>query len=297
MEFAQNRIMLADGAVGTELMKLGLTQGKSTAEWNLLEPDLVRKVAASYVEAGSEMVLTNTFGANRFQLEQYGLVSKLRAINKTGAEIVREAVTGPESGGRKVFVSGCLGPSGKLFVMGEVSEEELFEVFSEQVQALKEGGADHITIMTMTDVGEMEIAVRAAAASGLPVIASMTYEYQNGEYRTIMGNTPAEAVHAAVAAGASVVGANCGGGLDSYVKLAPVLRRLTELPVYIKGNAGLPELENGKPVYRMSPETFVSYAPKLLEEGVTIIGGCCGTGPEYIKKLKLVVDQWNSGKS
>jgi methionine synthase I (cobalamin-dependent) len=148
----------------------------------------------------------------------------------------------------------------------------------------------------MTDVGEMEIAVRAAAASGLPVIASMTYEYHNGEYRTIMGNTPEEAVQAAVAAGASAVGANCGGGLDGYVKLAPVLRRLTELPIYIKGNAGLPELENGKPVYRMTPETFVSYAPKLLEDGVTIIGGCCGTGPEYIKKLKLVVDQWNSRK-
>ncbi|GHV85656.1 homocysteine S-methyltransferase [Spirochaetia bacterium] len=280
--------MLADGAVGTELMKLGLAPGESTAAWNLSNPDSVRQVASAYAALGSEMVLTNTFGANRFQLERYGLVPKVREINRTGAELVREA-----SGG-KALVSGCLGPSGKLLVMKEISEADLYESFAEQVEAQKEGGADLFTVMTMTDAGEMAVAVKAAAASGLPVIASMTYEYHNGQYHTIMGNTPEEAVKTAINAGACAIGANCGGGLDTYVGLAPVLRALTELPVYIKGNAGLPELVQGKAVYRMSPEDFVSYAPELLAKGVTIIGGCCGTGPEYIKLLKTAVDTWNS---
>jgi 5-methyltetrahydrofolate--homocysteine methyltransferase len=289
MTLTKDRIILSDGAVGTELMKLGLKPGDSTAEWNLIKSDCVRRVAASYVETGSEIVLTNTFGANRFQLESYGLAEKTGDLNRIGAELTREACAG------RALVSGCLGPSGKLLVMEEVAEEALYESFLEQAAAQKEGGADLFTVMTMTDVGEMEIAVRAAVSTGLPVIASMTYEYKNGEYRTIMGNTPEQAVKAAVAAGACAVGANCGYGLDGYVDLAPILRNLTGLPVYIKGNAGLPELVDGKPVYRMSPDDFASYVPKLLENGVTVIGGCCGTGPDYIKKLKPLVDAWNDG--
>jgi methionine synthase I (cobalamin-dependent) len=288
MTLTKDKVILSDGAVGTELMKLGLKPGNSTAEWNLIKPDCVRAVAASYVETGSEIVLTNTFGANRFQLESYGLAEKTVELNRRGSELTREACAG------KAMVSGCLGPSGKLFIMEEVTEKALYESFLEQAVAQKEGGADLFAVMTMTDVGEMEIAVRAAAFTGLPVIASMTYEYKNGEYRTIMGHTPEQAVKAAVAAGACAIGANCGYGLDNYVELAPILRGLTDLPVYIKGNAGLPELVDGKPVYRMGPDDFASYAPKLLENGVTIIGGCCGTGPDYIKKLKPIVDAWNS---
>ncbi|MDR0587101.1 MAG: homocysteine S-methyltransferase family protein [Treponema sp.] len=290
MILTKDRVMLSDGAVGTEFMKLGLKPGDSTAEWNLIKPDCVRAVAASYAEIGSEIVLTNTFGANRFQLERHGLAQKAGEINRAGAMLTREACAG------RALVSGCLGPSGKLLVMEEVTEEALYESFLEQAETQKEGGADLFTVMTMTDVSEMEIAVRAAVSTGLPVIASMTYEYKNGEYRTIMGNTPEQAVKAAAAAGARAVGANCGYGLDNYVELAPILRGLTDLPVYIKGNAGLPELVDGKSVYRMSPDDFVSYVPKLLENGVTIIGGCCGTGPDYIKKLKPIVDEWNSSR-
>ena len=290
MILTKDRVMLSDGAVGTELMKLGLKPGDSTAEWNLIKPDCVRAVAASYAEIGSEIVLTNTFGANRFQLERHGLAQKAGEINRAGAMLTREACAG------RALVSGCLGPSGKLLVMEEVTKEALYESFLEQADAQKEGGADLFTVMTMTDLSEMEIAVRAAVSTGLPVIASMTYEYKNGEYRTIMGNTPEQAVKAAAAAGARAVGANCGYGLDNYVELAPVLRGLTDLPVYIKGNAGLPELVDGKSVYRMSPDDFVSYVPKLLENGVTIIGGCCGTGPDYIKKLKPIVDELNGSR-
>ncbi|MDR1505699.1 MAG: homocysteine S-methyltransferase family protein [Treponema sp.] len=284
---SKGRVVLADGAVGTELMKLGLKSGASTAEWNLSHPDCVRRVAASYVEIGCEMILTNTFGANRFQLERYGLAGKTAEINRVGAALTAEACSG------RARVSGCIGPSGKLLVMEEVAEEALYESFLEQAESQKRGGADLITVMTMTDTAEMTIAVKAVAAAGLPVIASMTYEYKNGEYRTIMGNTPEQAVKAAGAAGASAIGANCGYGPDGYINLAPILRDLSDLPVYIKSNAGLPELVDGQPVYRMSADEFASSAPVLLENGTTIIGGCCGTGPDYLEKLKPIVDRWN----
>jgi 5-methyltetrahydrofolate--homocysteine methyltransferase len=269
-------------------MKLGLSPGSSTAEWNLTKPESVRRIAAQYLAAGSEIILTNTFGANRFQLERHGLTPKLKDINRIGAAITREVC------GEKALTAGDIGPSGKLFIMGEVSEEELFEAFAEQAEALKEGGAQWLVVETMTDIGEMEIAVRAAAATGLPVVSSMTYERTPNGYRTVMGHAPEDAVKAAVAAGAAVVGANCGSGIDTYVELAAVLRNITELPVWIKANAGLPELVDGKPCYRMTPDTYASHVPKLLEAGVTIIGGCCGTSPEFIKKLRPLVDEGNS---
>jgi 5-methyltetrahydrofolate--homocysteine methyltransferase len=220
-------------------------------------------------------------------LERHGLVPKLREINKAGAAITREVC------GEKAIAAGDIGPSGKLFVMGEVSEEDLFEAFAEQAAALKEGGAGCFVVESMMDAGEMGVAVRAAAETGLPVIASMTYEKTPTGYRTVMGNSPEEAVQIAVSAGASVIGANCGSGIDSYIDIVPVFRKLTDLPVWIKGNAGLPELVDGKPVYRMDPGSFASHAEKLLEGGAMIIGGCCGTSPEFIKKLRTLVDAWN----
>jgi 5-methyltetrahydrofolate--homocysteine methyltransferase len=180
--------------------------------------------------------------------------------------------------------------------MGEVSEAELYDAFAAQADALKEGGAQWLAIETMTDAAEMEVAVKAAAATGLPVIASMTYEFKNGEYRTVMGNRPEEAAELAESAGASAVGANCGYGIDAYIDLVPVLKKCTALPVYIKANAGIPELKNGILSYPMDSAAFASYAPKLLEAGVTIIGGCCGTSPEYIAKLKPLVDAANVGR-
>jgi 5-methyltetrahydrofolate--homocysteine methyltransferase len=286
----KDKVLVADGALGTQLMKLGLSPGSSTAEWNLLKPDSVRRIAAEYLEAGSEIILTNTFAANRFQLEQHGLTPKLKDINRIGASLTREVCGG------KALTAGDIGPSGRLFIMGEVTEEELFEAFAEQAAALKEGGAQLLVVETMTDSGEMEIAVRAAAATGLPVVASMTYERSPNGYRTIMGHSPEDAVKAAAAAGACVVGANCGSGIDTYVELASVLRKATDLPVWIKANAGLPELIDGKPAYRMSADTYASYVPKLLEAGVTIIGGCCGTSPEFIRKIRACADDWNAKK-
>ena len=284
------KILVADGAWGTELFKLGLTQGASPEEWNLSHFNEVRQIASNYLDAGSDIILTNTFGANRFQLERHGLAEKVREINKTGASLTREACKG------KAITAGDIGPSGKLFIMGEVSEDELFDAFCEQAQSLKEGGAEWIVVETMTDIGEMEIAVRAAASTGLPVAACMTYEKTSGSgnYRTVMGHTPEDAVLAASSAGASVIGANCGGGIETYVELSSILVKLTECPVWIKANAGLPELISGKPEYRMTPDTYASFVKPILDAGVSIIGGCCGTSPEYIKKIRAVVDEYNT---
>jgi 5-methyltetrahydrofolate--homocysteine methyltransferase len=282
------KVQVADGAWGTELFKLGLAHGKCPEEWNLSHPDVVRKIAENYLASGSDIILTNTFGANRFQLKRYDLDAKVKEINKTGAALTREACR------EKAIIAASIGPSGKLFLMGEVSQEELFDAFCEQAQGLKEGGAQWIVVETMTDTGEVEIAVRAAIATGLPVVASMTYEKAPSGYYTVMGHTPDDAVNAAVKAGASYIGANCGCGIDSYVDLAPVLRSLTELPLWIKANAGLPELIDGKPVYSMTADAYASYVKQILEAGVCVIGGCCGTSPEYIKKIRAVVDAWNS---
>jgi 5-methyltetrahydrofolate--homocysteine methyltransferase len=281
------KVMVADGAWGTELFKLGLIQGSCPEEWNLSHANEVRQIAKNYLEAGSDIIMTNTFGANRFQLERYGLAGKVKEINKIGASLTRDVC------GEKAVTGASLGPCGKLFIMGEVSKEELFEAFSEQAQGLKEGGAQWIIVETMTDIGEMEIAVNAAAAFGLPVAASMTYEKTPSGYHTVMGHSPGEAVEAAVKAGACIIGANCGGGIDTYVELVSILKKLTSLPVWIKANAGLPELVNGATVFRMTPESYASYVPSILEAGVSVIGGCCGTNPDFIKKIRVIVDGRN----
>ena len=284
-----DKILVADGAWGTELFKLGLTEGACPEEWNLSHHNEVRQIAENYFKAGSNIVLTNTFGANRFQLERFGLSEKVREINKTGASLTKEACKG------KAITAGDIGPSGKLFIMNEVSQDELFEAFCEQVQGLKEGGAEWIVVGTMTDIGEMEIAVRAAAASDLPVVACMTYEKSPSGYHTVMGHTPQDAVLAAVKAGAGIIGANCGSGIEMYVELSKVLKKCTELPVWIKANAGLPQLVKGKVEYSMTPDIYAAHVTSLLEAGVSIIGGCCGTNPEYIKKIRAVVDEWDTG--
>jgi 5-methyltetrahydrofolate--homocysteine methyltransferase len=281
------KTLVADGAWGTELFKFGLAHGKCPDEWNLTNPVVVRKIAENYLAAGSDIVMTNTFGANRFQLEHHGLYGKVKEINKIGASLSREACNG------KAICAASMGPSGKLFIMGEVSQPELFEAFSEQAQALKEGGADWLVVETMTDIGEMEIAVRAAAETGLPVVASMTYDLSPSGYHTFIGHTPQDAVAAAVKAGASFIGANCGSGIDTYIDLAFILKKLTDLPLWIKANAGLPKLIDGKAVYEMTPDIFASHVVKILDAEIYVIGGCCGTDPEFIRKIRSVVDIWN----
>ena len=271
--------VVTDGAWGTQLQLRGLAPGECPDAWNLAHPDRVEQVASAYVEAGSQVILTNTFRANRITLAGHGLADQAAAINRAGVEISRRATAGRA----RVFAS--IGPSGKILVLGETSEEELAEAYSEQAQALAEAGADALLLETMSDLAEARLALAAARRTGLPVVASMVFDSGRNKDRTMMGVTPEQAAAELSAAGADVIGANCGSGVAGYVDICRRLRAATDRPVWIKANAGLPELVDGATVYRMTPEEFAAYVPALLEAGAAFIGGCCGTGPDFIRAL------------
>jgi 5-methyltetrahydrofolate--homocysteine methyltransferase len=268
-----------DGAWGTQLQVRGLQPGASAEAWNLERPDQVESVARAYVEAGSQIILTNTFGANRLALERHGLADQLGPINRRGVEISRQAA------GRRARVFASMGPSGRMLMTGEVSQAELEAAFAEQALALAEGGADAIAVETMTDAEEAKIAVAAARQTGLPVVACMVFDSGPDRDRTLMGLTPEQAAETLAAAGADVVGANCGQGIPGFVPVCRRLRAASGLPVWIKANAGLPEVLDGRIVYRTSPGEFAAWVPALLEAGASFIGGCCGTSPDFIRAV------------
>lgn len=266
-------MIITDGAWGTQLQALGLGLGELPDAWNLSFPERVAEVARAYAGAGSDIILTNTFRANRISLAAYGLDGRVEDINRAGVEISRAA------GAPKVYAS--MGPSGKM--RGDVSEDELLATFSEQAAAL--AAADGIVVETMSDVEEAVIAVRAARRTGLTVVACVVFDTGRNKDRTMMGQTPEQAAPALENAGADVIGANCGVGMDAYVRVCERLRAATDRPVWIKANAGLPELIDGQAVYRSTPEEFASYLPGLRQAGAAYVGGCCGTTPDFIRAL------------
>jgi methionine synthase I (cobalamin-dependent) len=273
------KVTIADGAWGTELDKLGCPAGFCREEWNVTQPDLVGKVAKSYVDAGSKIILTNTFGANRFVLTKHGRADKVAEYNRAGAAISKKAIAG------KGHVFASIGPSGKLVLTGEVTEPELFDAFKEQAVALAEGGADALVVETMTDLTEATAAVRAAKTTGLVVAASLTYDSGKDRTCTMMGVTPEQAAKALTEAGADIVGCNCGIGIENYIKVAAKLRAVTSVPIWVKANAGMPEIVDGKVTYRMAPPEFATKAKELIKAGANIVGGCCGTSPDFIRAL------------
>lgn len=264
----------------------GLATGECPDTWNLSHPDRVEEVARAYVEAGSDIILANTFRANRVALAGYGLADRVEEINRAGIEIARRAAAGRA----KVFAS-C-GPSGKMLMTGEVSEDDLRWAFAEQARAAVAAGADGIAVETMADLAEARLAVAAASAAGLPVVASMVFDSGRDKDRTMMGTTPEQAAKELTAAGADVIGANCGLGIAGYVPICRRLRAATDRPIWIKPNAGLPEMVEGRAVYRTTPEEFASFVPALLEAGASFLGGCCGTGPEFVRAMKEVMRSW-----
>jgi len=271
--------VLTDGAWGTEMQARGLEPGDCPDEWNLSHPDRVEEVARAYVEAGSQVILTNTFGANRILLARHDLAGKAKVINRAGVEISRRAA------GTRARVFASMGPTGKMLFAGEVSEEEVAQAFEEQSRALAEAGADAIVMETMSDPGEAKLAVAAAAATGLPVVACMTFDSGRDHDRTMMGTTVEEAAVALTAAGADVVGANCGQGAEGYVGISKRLRAATDRPLWMKPNAGLPVVSDGNVHYDTTPQAFARHAQSLVEAGASFIGGCCGTAPEFIREL------------
>jgi 5-methyltetrahydrofolate--homocysteine methyltransferase len=277
--------VITDGAWGSQIQSLGLQPGECPDNWNLVNPGAVGQVASSYVAAGSRIILTNTFGANRIMLERHGLSDKAAAMNRAGAMISRKAAQDD------AFVFGSVGPTGKMVFSGEVSESELAEVFAEQATALAEGGVHGFVIETMSELAEARIALKAVQRLGLPVVVSMTYDSGKGFERTMMGITPEEASEEFKVAGADVIGANCGMGTDYIVSICTRMRSTTNLPIWIKPNAGLPEMVNGSVTYKSTPENFAGCALKIQDAGANFIGGCCGTNPEYIRALKRVFSE------
>ncbi len=267
--------VLTDGAWGTQMLARGLPPRQLPDVWNLTDPEQVEAVARSYVDAGSQVVLTNTFQANRFALGD----ADVAAVNRAGVEISRRAA------GDRARVFASMGPSNKMLVTGEVDEAQLRDAFTEQATALAGAGCDGIVIETMSDLTEALIALAAARATGLPVVACMTFDTGKKKDRTMMGVTPGQAAEALASAGADVVGANCGTGIDTVVPICAALSAATDRPVWIKANAGMPDLVDGEVVYRMTPETFADHVDDLLTAGADFVGGCCGTDPEFIAAI------------
>ena len=283
--FAQ-RVRVSDGVYGTEFHRRGLSPSYRPELLNLEDPEAVEAVARSYVEAGSDVILTNTLSAHRFGLAAAGLARQAAHVAETAACIACKAVRGTD-----VRVFGSFGPSGKIVMMGEVGREELMAAFAETAEALAWGGAEAIVLETFTELAEAEIALAAAKkACDLPVVVSMSFDSGPGKTFTMMGNKPGDLAAMAGKGGAAGVGANCGTGPLEHVAVARLLREATDLPVWIKPNAGLPVVKGGATSFPMGPGEFASFVPSLIEAGADFIGGCCGTTPDHIRAVRMAVD-------
>jgi 5-methyltetrahydrofolate--homocysteine methyltransferase len=289
---SSNRILLSDGAMGTELQKRGLPAGACPEEFNVSYADVVRSIHLAYFEAGSDIVETNSFGANRSRLAMHGYEHRVRELGLAAAQRAREASPSGKC------VAGSIGPTGDLLEpYGTRSAAEAFNIFSELALALAEGGVDVFIVETMMAIEEAEAAVRAAkSAANLPVIATMTFEKSQTGMRTMWGVDIRTAVHRLTDAGADVVGANCGRGFEEMIEIITEMRPLTTLPIIAQANAGMPEIVNGSSVYYQTPDLVLPLAEKLLDSGVNIIGGCCGTSPAHIKAMRMLVDFRNRGR-
>jgi len=280
----QGKILVSDGAWGTFLHAKGLKPGQCPELWNIEHPDEVFDIAKSYIDAGADMVETNSFGGSSFKLIHYGLADRASELNQAAAAISRKAA------GNK-FVLGSVGPTGKILMMGEVTPEEVYESFKEQVIALEKGGVDAIIIETFTDLDEARLAIRAAKENTTrEVICTMTFERTvDGEYRSMMGVSPTEMMQELVPEGVDIIGANCGNGIEGMIQIVKEIRICnTVIPVLIHANAGMPVYDDGKTVFPESPLQTASYVKAIIEAGVNIIGGCCGTTPEHIHQISLV---------
>lgn len=279
LEDYAGKISISDGAWGTELDKLGCPPGFCREIWNVEKPELVEQVAAAYVAAGSQIILTNTFGGSRFVLGRHERADQVAAYNRAGAEISKRAA------GSKAKVFGSIGPSSLMVLTGEVTEDELFDGFKAQAEALAEGGVDALVVETMAEVTEASAAVRAAKTTGLMIVACMTFESGPDQTSTMMGVTPEQAVAAYTEAGADMIGCNCGIGIDNYIKVAAKFKAATDKPIWVKANAGMPEMKDGQAVYTMQPDEFAVKVKELVSAGASIIGGCCGTSPAFIAAM------------
>ncbi|MCU0505089.1 MAG: homocysteine S-methyltransferase family protein [Chloroflexi bacterium] len=275
--------VLADGAMGTMLFAAGLESGDPPEAWNVERPDAVRAIHRAYLDAGSRIVLTNTFGGNRLRLGMHGLAERVTELDRAGAELLRAEV---DAAGGTALVAGDIGPSGGIMApLGALGHDEAVEVFAEQAAALVAGGVDVVWIETMSDLAEVRAAVEAVrrVAPGIPLIATMTFDTRGN---TMMGVTPAQAVAALTAWGADAVGGNCGNGPDELIPVIAAMRDAAPGAVLVaKPNAGVPVVEGDRVVYRATPGAMAADALLLRDAGATFLGGCCGSSPAHLAAI------------
>jgi 5-methyltetrahydrofolate--homocysteine methyltransferase len=278
-------VFVLDGAMGTQLFARGVEPGRCNDWLNVELPNMVLDVHKAYIDAGSDAILTNTFGANRYALGRHGCADKAFEINKAGAQVARKAA------GQGRYVLGDIGPTGDfLEPLGTLKRDQVREAFVEQVKGLREGGVDGLIIETMTAIDELEVAIEAAKSGGgeLPVLASMSFDKGGAGFRTMMGVDVATAVSRMIALGVDVVGFNCGTTtLDEYVEVANayVAAAKGKALVFAEPNAGKPELVGSQAVYKVTPEEFAAACRRLLGAGIHILGGCCGSTPQHIRAV------------
>jgi 5-methyltetrahydrofolate--homocysteine methyltransferase len=269
------------------LMQRGLQQGEPPESFNISKPHILEEIASLYLEAGSEIVSTNTFGASPLRLQQFSMEKDTEILNRNAVEAVRRAV------GDRAYVSGSIGPSAKMIKRsGDAVAEEILSSFKQQSRALLEAGVDLICIETMTDSAEAVLAVQAVRSLNLkiPIMATLTFGKIPRGYFTIMGNSIKDSALMLQSAGADIVGSNCGNGTDAMIEIAREFRKHSSCPIAIQSNAGLPSSSDGNLIYPETPEYFSKKAEAMIDLGVQIIGGCCGTTPEHIRAVRKIVN-------
>ncbi len=279
-------LLVGDGGMGTMLQQAGLSQGTCGELWNMDQPETVTEIQRRYVDAGSDFIITNTFGGSPPKLKAYGLDGRTEKLNEAGARVAKAAA------GDSCLVLGDVGPTGEILEpYGTVSPDTLRNEFIRQVNGLVQGGADAIIIETMMDLNELRCACEAVLeVCDLPVITSMCFKEAGDSYRSMFGQSAAEAAKEMQAMGACVAASNCMVSFDEYVPIVQQMREGTDLPIMAQPNAGNPRVENGSTIYDQTPEEMLQKIPAIVKAGARIVGGCCGTNPEYIRLLREWID-------
>lgn len=301
-------VLVGDGATGTMLFHRALAPGQAPEYATLVHPEVVAEIAGLYLEAGAEIIETNTFGASPMKLDLAGLGHEVVRVNREGVRIAREvarriqgnaeriapgASCGGESGAPRAYVAASCGPCGRLLEpYGDVTRDAVYDGFSRQMEVLLAAGVDTVFVETMTDLEEAKLAVRAVRdiSPRVPVAAMMTFESTPRGFYTIMGISVADAARGLLEEGADAVGANCGTGIDEMTEIAREFRRHTEAPLVIQPNAGVPRTHGNRTIYDQSPSYMAVRARGLVEAGVAVIGGCCGTTPQHIRAIRDMVE-------
>jgi 5-methyltetrahydrofolate--homocysteine methyltransferase len=280
-------ILVADGAIGTMLMDYGLKPGEPPESFNLVRTEVLEEIASLYLDAGADIIQTNTFGASPLRLSVYSLEDKMEEINRNAVLAVRKMVKD------HAYIAASCGPSGKLLKpYGDTEPEEVYNSFERQINALISARVDAICIETMTDLEEATLAVKAVktVSPSTPVMATMTFDPTPRGFYTIMGATVQESARRLKQAGADIIGSNCGNGIENMIKISKEFKKYSTLPIIIRSNAGLPEMQGDKPMYPETPEFMAEKSKELVSFGVSIIGGCCGTTPQHIQAIRKMVD-------